>query len=236
MYRHKYKIVYLLLCCGCNILFPYEQDGLLPTLISLSESFKCQPSHVIQFPISSSLDTDFEVSVRSLDDDVLMASIRPVVNSMGDTRRLDNVQMFATRSAATPYGLEEDSSRENNNTSSSGESVNRLGIKGCSTKSPASFAPLQILLRDSTMWPTNQRGFSLSLWLMIDSRKAGPDGQGEELGFDNKRSQLSRLLGDSSVQSSPGKPHFIILLLLFKYIGQRDTKYIQISFEPSFSY
>ncbi len=64
-------------CSDFNFFF--TQDALLTTAISLAESFRFQPAHILCFPVyKSDTITDLELSVRSVSSDILTASIRPV--------------------------------------------------------------------------------------------------------------------------------------------------------------
>lgn len=145
------------------------QDGLLSSLINLSRSFKCQPSHVIKFPIrSTSAICDLELSVRSLDDGVLTASIRPVSDASSRHPTLSVSSSRAPRLA----GLSVDPMTD------SVDSIAAQSMEGSSAQCPANLAPLQVPLRENTLWPTNQRGFSICFWMLIEGAKV-PQGHEE---------------------------------------------------------
>ena len=103
----------------------------------------------------SSLVTDLELSVRSVSSDVLTASFKQITPSL-DASVENSWALGSSNHGTEPISCD-----------SSG-SLEHVAMPGATPCSPVMCAPLQTMLRDRTMWPTNQKGFGISMWLTVE--------------------------------------------------------------------
>ncbi len=103
--------------------------------------------------------TNLELSVRSINSDILTASIRQVApSSHEELQHSEYHQLLKSSSVQEAIDFDPSNSME------FGESVHQ----GNHPLSAHNSAPIQMTLRDHVMWPTNQKGFSMSLWLRLE--------------------------------------------------------------------
>ena len=117
------------------------------------------------------LGTDFEISVNSLSSDCLTASVRqiPQTVDLGHATFTDLSMQLKSASGAIQWKT--GTYREHGTTPHTSDSgtMDNNPVPGATSKSPANCAPMQVSLRDNMIWPTNQKGFSLSIWLKVVS-------------------------------------------------------------------
>jgi hypothetical protein len=136
------------------------QENLLPTALSLVQSYKAQPSHILCFPIAKAdYVSHYNISVKSLSSDILNASLKPMAPPSDHTPR-DSMTFTSTSSQGTessPFDRTDSPIPEMDNSKLTSKVLNH-------------HAPLQFCLKDQVMWPSpaNHKGFSMSLWLRIE--------------------------------------------------------------------
>ena len=134
----------------------FFQDLLLSVATSLAEYFKLQPTYIVAFPVFKVAD-DLELSVHSLSSDILTASWHQVP-PWPSKQQVNGLSGGLTANATAQTN-----------------GVVDVLVKGATSRSALSSAPVQVTLKDNVMWPAFDCSFSLSLWLRIEgtSEEAG---------------------------------------------------------------
>ena len=137
------------------------QDNLLPTALSLIQSYRTQPSHIICFPIvKSEYINQYQLLCQSLASNVLNTSLNPVL-PMTENGQRDSLTFNSASSQGTDGVLS-----HKIDSLTSDEDVSKSN-----TRTTNHHAALQFCLKDQVIWPSpnSHKGFSMSMWLRMEA-------------------------------------------------------------------